>query len=190
MHGELSYRLLRLPLLGAPGGGLVRAALPALFHTKRTASALARMDPDVLCWPRFRFVREATTGPPTLLFRLLARSLTRGITGEYDRLDTIYKALKGAKGTEHMGYWPLPLEALALPRLDCKGFSMLFVMLAKGAGMDARLVVGVDVEGSAGHAWAEADTESGRMIYDPRLAAPVSFNGRPGEYGCIVSKAG
>jgi transglutaminase-like putative cysteine protease len=179
----------RLSFGDFPGRGLVKVALRLMLPARRVVSAVSRLDVGQLKKPRFHLARAALEAArPPLLFAVIGRRLTAGKADSHEKLECLFDVLRRIKGTEQMDYWPLPEEALVLPRLDCKGFATLFVMLAKGAGVAAGLVVGVDAAGKAGHAWAEAETVCGRMVYDFRLDSPMEHSGWEQGYICIVPK--
>jgi transglutaminase-like putative cysteine protease len=162
-----------------------RGALGALVRRSLSAAAVRVKGGG------FTVVRAHLSGRrPPLLFRLVGRLVTRDERTAADKLDALFGFVRGCKGTAVMERWPLPLEALVLPRLDCKGLSTLFVLLARGAGLRAELVIGVDRKAMRAHAWAEAETEDGRTAYDFLQDAPVSVGRHEAGGLCSLWKKG
>ena len=62
--------------------------------------------------------------------------------------------------------WLLPLEALCMPQLDCKGFSVLFHDMAQALGLKSRLWMGVDKKTSTAHCWVEIEVNGKPLCYE------------------------
>ncbi len=116
---------------------------------------------------RFQLIRAHFERRKSSLFvRHLARGLTVGCHNDEERVAKIMGFFKDSKSYFAAEQpWLLPAEALWMPRLDCKGFSVLFHDMACALGLKSRLWMGVDKEGSLAHCWVEIEVNSKPMFY-------------------------
>jgi len=120
-----------------------------------------------LTCPNFQLIRtHFEKGKSSLFVRHLARGLTVGCQNDEERVAKILEFFKNSKSYFAAEQpWLLPAEALLMPRLDCKGFSVLFHDMARAIGLKSRLWMGVDKEGSLAHCWVEIEVNGKPMFY-------------------------
>jgi len=123
---------------------------------------------DYLTCPNFQLMRtHFDRGKSSFLVRHLAQGLTIGCQNDEERVAKIMEFFTNRKGyIAPEQPWLLPTEALWMPRLDCKGFSVLFHDMARALGLKSRIWMGVDKEGSLGHCWVEIEVNGKPVFYE------------------------
>ncbi len=107
-----------------------------------------------------------------------ARAAVAGCTTLPEAIGHLVAYVQSHLRAEYVPAFSNALEALQTGRGDCTEFSVLFVALARAAGIPARVAVGVAYwppgEGFGWHAWAEVFADGRWVSVDPTWGQTIS----------------